>query len=357
MAFAGDVASSMIALTILPQVAARWQLSPLTLATLAATSFAGQVVGAPVWGTLADAWGRKPTFMASQAIVAVFGILTALSPTPRWLVACRALVGLGVGGSEIAMGLLVEFAPPPRGSYLIRVHYVAALGAIYVGGCAWLLDDDNWRLVAALAAVPSSLVAASAACSLEESPRWLASRGRHDEAAAVLAKIWMRHPDAAAPPWISMPTTTATSRCAFFCSSRSLLIWLFWGAFGVAYYGIVGLVGVIYKHDLLFLTVAPTSELLFTYLGARVVDKSRRATAAALATCGALALLAMELVTGPRANTLARGALAYAARGALFGAGGVAWILTPELAPTDVEVAAARGPRQRSSARGGAPRR
>ena len=67
------------------------------------------------WGNFADAYGRRPAFVFSSAIVAAFGLLSALSPTLQLLVFCRAVVGVGVGGIEVAMGLLVEFSPRTRG--------------------------------------------------------------------------------------------------------------------------------------------------------------------------------------------------------------------------------------------------
>ena len=54
------------------------------------------VVGAPVWGSLSDARGRKLTFGAAVVLIAVFGFASAVAPNFATLIAFRTLVGFAV---------------------------------------------------------------------------------------------------------------------------------------------------------------------------------------------------------------------------------------------------------------------
>ena len=50
------------------------------------------------WGTLADKFGRKPTLLWTSAFLGYFGVLTAFSPSFRWVLFLRFLVGFFIGG-------------------------------------------------------------------------------------------------------------------------------------------------------------------------------------------------------------------------------------------------------------------
>jgi hypothetical protein len=153
---------------------------------------------------------------------------------------------------------------------------------------------------------------------------------------------------------------TTPGVCTLGLRKTTSLFWLCWLCFGIAYYGTVDLITVIYSRkradpseevtaaddavssrcsfDFAYLALCPTAELFFVFVGQKIIEHSRRAALSAFFTAGALALLAMQLATGAGSNGAARGVSAYTARGALFAAGGVAWTFTPEVYPTDVRV-------------------
>ena len=65
------------------------------------------VVGAPVWGSLSDARGRKLTFGAAVVLIAVFGFASAVAPNFATLIAFRTLVGFAVPGAVVSFGILL----------------------------------------------------------------------------------------------------------------------------------------------------------------------------------------------------------------------------------------------------------
>jgi MFS family permease len=65
------------------------------------------VVGAPVWGSLSDARGRKATFGAAVVLLAVFGFASAAAPNFAALIVFRTLVGFAVPGAVVSFGILL----------------------------------------------------------------------------------------------------------------------------------------------------------------------------------------------------------------------------------------------------------
>lgn len=63
------------------------------------------------FGVVSDAYGRRPSCRLAAALLVAFGLLTALAPSFWWLLACRAMVGVGVAGGQIWFDLLGEVVP------------------------------------------------------------------------------------------------------------------------------------------------------------------------------------------------------------------------------------------------------
>ncbi len=96
-------------------------------ALMSACIVAAQLVMVPMAalaGARADAWGRKPLFLAGFAVLALRGALYPLSDDPAWLLAVQALDGVGAGLYGALFPVIV--ADVTRGSG----HTNAALGAV-----------------------------------------------------------------------------------------------------------------------------------------------------------------------------------------------------------------------------------
>lgn len=97
-------------------------VSDVESSLLSTAVFAGMLVGALLSGLLSDRWGRRPTVLLLTACTGLFGLGSALASSFHSLLLCRAMVGVGVGGSPAALALFTEFLPKQqRGRYL--VHY------------------------------------------------------------------------------------------------------------------------------------------------------------------------------------------------------------------------------------------
>lgn len=173
---------------------------PLTGQFIFFSWLVGILVGALVGGRLADRFGRRRLFVATLLWYAGFTILTGLSPSIYVVIVLRFLTGLGVGAEySIINSAIAELMPARhRGKAGAAVMNFWPIGAIASGLLAyWLLntlkltDNVSWRYGFALGGV-LALVVLFFRRRLPESPRWLASRGRSDDAEAVVADLERR---------------------------------------------------------------------------------------------------------------------------------------------------------------------
>jgi MFS family permease len=161
---------------------------------------AGAVLGAIFFGWLTDRLGRKKMFFITLTVYLIATAATAFAWNFWSFVLFRFLTGAGIGGEYTAINSTIQELIPARvrgwtdlvinGSFWLG----AALGA---AGSIVLLDpalfdpDMGWRLAFLIGAV-LSIVIFFLRMWIPESPRWLMTHGRADEAAAVVAGIEAR---------------------------------------------------------------------------------------------------------------------------------------------------------------------
>ena len=107
-----------------PLAAAQW--------TLTVTLFAG-AIAAPVLGRLGSGPRRRVTVLGSLAVVVLGGVLTALPLPFAFLIAGRALQGLGLGAVALLMSVARTELPEARASGTIAALSVASTVGIGVG--------------------------------------------------------------------------------------------------------------------------------------------------------------------------------------------------------------------------------
>jgi MFS family permease len=155
----------------------------------------GIMFGAFVFGYLADRFGRKRLFIATLLMYSFFTLLTAFSPNYVFLMIFRFLTAIGVGAEYTAINSAIsEFIPPKnRGrinGLVMNFWPVGAMLAALVNlfFINLLAPEIGWRFGFALGAI-AALFVVWMRRSLPESPRWLLTKGRRQEAEAVLQQI------------------------------------------------------------------------------------------------------------------------------------------------------------------------
>lgn len=150
----------------------------------------GQVVGALVFGRLADTLGRKKLFILTLAIYLIASGIAGLAWEPWFFFVFRFFAGMGIGGEYAAINSAIDELIPSR--YRGRVDI--AINGTYWAGAAlgsfagiFLLDqnlfaeDIGWRIAFFIGPI-LGLAVIVLRRHIPESPRWLMTHG-HEEAA------------------------------------------------------------------------------------------------------------------------------------------------------------------------------
>ena len=98
LCFAADSMEILLLSFLAVVVQAEWNLTHEQTSGITSSVFLGAMIGTLLLGPLGDKYGRKPAFVASAAIIAVFGLLTAAATNLTTLIIVRFFVGVGVGG-------------------------------------------------------------------------------------------------------------------------------------------------------------------------------------------------------------------------------------------------------------------
>ena len=160
----------------------------------------GAVIGALVFGRLADLLGRKKLFLITLTVYMAATLATGLSTETWFFVLCRFATGLGIGGEYAAINSAIDELVPARvrGRVSLAINGSFWLGAALGAGLSLLLLDDaivrvewGWRLGFILGSV-LALAIVLVRRGVPESPRWLLVHGRADEAERIVADIESR---------------------------------------------------------------------------------------------------------------------------------------------------------------------
>jgi MFS family permease len=162
----------------------------------------GEVIGALVFGRLSDRLGRKNLFVYTLGLYLVANGVAAFSMNIFWLDACRVIAGMGIGGEYAAINSAIDELIPSkhRGRVDIGINgtywggaFIASLVGVYLLNPSYVSDNLGWR--AALLIGPAlGAVVWFVRKTLPESPRWLITHGRAEEAERNTAEIeqWVR---------------------------------------------------------------------------------------------------------------------------------------------------------------------
>ncbi|RRQ19265.1 hypothetical protein CXF33_03175, partial [Corynebacterium bovis] len=191
-----DCYENFLAVTIAKVLERDFALSGTTLSLVLASAFIGQFIGALLLGRLADRIGRRRAFIVNLLLYCGFSLVAAFSPSAWWLIVCRFIAGVGIGGEyALADSYLSELLPARvRGRYISWAYTVSFFGMPAVGVLAlWLVPLSpagiaGWRWLFVIGALGGVLVW-WVRRAVPESPRWLALHGRVDAATRIVERL------------------------------------------------------------------------------------------------------------------------------------------------------------------------
>ena len=154
-------------------------------------TFVGMTLGSLGTGFLGDQFGRRFTYQANLMVFGLASLASALAPNMWVLIACRFVMGVGLGAENVVgYSTLTEFVPPrARGRLqgLMTVFVVTGLPVSALAGLV-LVPALGWRVMYVLGGL-GAVAVWYVRKQLPESPRWLAATGRDQEAEALLQAI------------------------------------------------------------------------------------------------------------------------------------------------------------------------
>ncbi len=175
----------------LPSLIRLWHISPKQSGFLISASYLGQLAGALVFSALAEKVGRIRGTTAAIAIMSIMSFGCALAGNFAALLACRLVQGVGVGGEmPVAATYINELSRARgRGRFFLLYEMIFPLGLLATGQIgAWIVPEFGWKFIFLLGGIPGLLITFLVA-RLPESPRWLISRGRIQEAETIVEQI------------------------------------------------------------------------------------------------------------------------------------------------------------------------
>jgi MFS transporter, AAHS family, 4-hydroxybenzoate transporter len=176
---------------VAPALAKEWSLSKAALGPVFSAGLFGLMIGALVFGPLADRVGRKKIIIFSTAAFGLGAFATAFAQDVNTLLAIRFLTGLGLGGAmPNAVALTAEYNPQRRRATMVMIMFCGFSVGAALGGllAADLIPRLGWRSVFIVGGIAPLLLVPLLGWGLPESVRFLATAGHAQERVAQLLK-------------------------------------------------------------------------------------------------------------------------------------------------------------------------
>ena len=172
------------------------------VAAIGSATIFGMCIGTAGQGEFSDRFGRRFIYQFNLLLFGIFTIVGAMAPTVVMLIACRFIAGIGLGAEQpLAFAYAGEYSPKRiRGRILAIVHFIG-------GACVWPIGTALVLLFGSLSTTPEyawrgvwliigigALIVWVFRFTLPESPRYLATHGRGEEALAVLGRLGIAGP-------------------------------------------------------------------------------------------------------------------------------------------------------------------
>jgi putative MFS transporter len=348
-----DAFDALAIASILPVIAPLWKLTPQEIGFMISAGFVGQLLGALLFGFVAERYGRMTAMIWSIALFAVMSLVCAFAWDYNSLLVFRTIQGIGLGGEvPVAAVFISELARAKgRGRFVLLYELVFPIGltmASLIG--LWVVPRFGWQYMFVIGALPAFLALALRSL-LPESPRWLAVRGRNAEAEAAMALIEAETQKATGAPLPPpQPVVATLDKPASWADlfgrlylRRTLVVWVIWFSAYFVNYGLSIWLTTVYRTvfqlpldiALRYGFITQVVGLLGTLICALAIDHvGRRLWFALSFAAAALALGALAMVPHPTAeHVLISMTIAYFFVSTInIGV----YLYTPELYPTRV---------------------
>ena len=217
---------------VVPILMEQWSLTPVAAGAIGSYTVIGTVVGALLFGLMADKVGPKKVTVISVIIFSAFTVLAGFANGPEMFTVCRVIAGLGLGGvMPNVVALTTEFAPKKIKSAMIAAVFcgysigsmsVALISKFIIGTMGW--QPLYWLAGVMLVLTPILIKA------VPESLQILVKQGKHAQIREILRKaVPNEHiSDTAVFERMAVQKQKKSSISALFSNKRGFSTVMFW---------------------------------------------------------------------------------------------------------------------------------
>ena len=222
----------------LPVLIGLWHITPQETGLLISSSYVGQFIGAILFSSIAEKFGRIRSAAAATALMSIMSLSCVLAGNFPELLAFRFVQGIGVGGEmPVAAAYISELSKAQgRGRFFMLYQMIFPIGLMATGQIgAWVVPAFGWKAIFWIGGVPG-LVVTLLLTRLPESPRWLISKDRLSEAERIIKQIEstsaspVSKSEAAAIPPMRLQRGRWWELLGSNYRSRTLIVWVLWAS-------------------------------------------------------------------------------------------------------------------------------
>jgi MFS transporter, putative metabolite:H+ symporter len=343
-----DAFDSLSLAFAIPVLIGLWKLTPGQIGILIGIGYLGQALGAILFGWLAERFGR--TFSAKWTILlmSVMSILCMFAGNFNNLLLLRFVQGIGVGGEvPVAATYINEISRAQgRGRFFMLYEMIFPIGLMLSAQIgAIVVPSLGWKWLFLMGGI-GGLIIFLLMFTLRESPRWLISNGRLDEAERIIEEI-EKSTDKRIPVSVTAPQKVVKGNWkelfSPFYKKRTLVVWSLWFSAYFVSNGLNNWLPSLYKtvyhlplkESLRAASITNVIQVIAVLACALLIDKVGRKRWATVAFSVAGLLLAILWVTGAKTpgSVMYLGSAAYGVMGTVTV---LLYLYTPEIYPTRV---------------------
>lgn len=335
---------------VLPVLIGMWSLSPAQIGLLIGSGYIGQAIGAIFFGWLAERRGRVFSAKWTVLLMSVMSIACVFSGNFMALFIFRFIQGIGVGGEvPVAASYINELSRAQgRGRFFMLYEMIFPLGLMISAQIgAFVVPSFGWKWMFLIGG-SGGLIVFVFFFMLRESPRWLISKGRLDEAERIIEEI-EASTDKRMP--VAKQVSSSTEKgdwkelFSTFYRKRTLIVWGLWFSAYFVSNGLNNWLPSLYNtvYNLPVgdsLRAASLTNILQTigvFACAFLIDKVGRKRWATIAFIVTGALLTALWISGANSpeSVIYLGSAAYGMMGTITV---LLYLYTPEIYPTRMRV-------------------